>query len=225
MGRVAEPLEAIHLDAQERIDRAELIRDEELPAGSRDAGELGDGELGAPHVMENTMTADEIELGVAVGEAHHVGLFEAGILGRGRARGLEILDTRVDADDLRHLRSESERHGAGAASSVEDRLVPRERPEEPAQALREVGAPLLLQGQAQLHAHVAASALASERASSSASSRVEIVPAARSSSMRSRIRPIAGPGSRPSSSPRTSGADGSASRAASTTPTSSCEPT
>src|SRR3990172_2314821 len=44
--------------------------------------------------------------------------------------------------------------------------------------------------------------------SSSASSRVEIVPAARSSAIRSSSRPISGPGGSPSSSPRRSGAAG-----------------
>ena len=171
------------------------------------------------------MAADEIELGVAVGKAHHVGFLETDVAWCGGARGLEVLGARVDADDLGHAGSDGEGDGAGAAPGVEDGLVPGERAEEPAHALLEIGASLLLQGQAQLDAHVATSALASERASSRASSRVEIVPAARSSSMTPRIRPIAGPGSRPSSSPRTSGAGGSSRRAASTTPTSSCEPT
>ena len=47
------------------------------------------------------------------------------------------------------------------------------------------------------------------RTSSSASSRVEIVPAARSSSISSSSRPISGPGGIPSSSPRRSGPAGS----------------
>jgi short-subunit dehydrogenase len=53
------------------------------------------------------------------------------------------------------------------------------------------------------------------RTSSSASSRVEIAPAARSSSTSASSRPISGPGGRPSSSPRRSGSAGSFVRASS----------
>ena len=79
MGRVAQPLEAIHLETQERIDRAELIGDEDLAAGPRDARELRDGELRAAHMVEDAMAADEVELRVAEGKARDVALVEADV--------------------------------------------------------------------------------------------------------------------------------------------------
>ena len=88
--------------------------------------------------------------------------------------------------------SEPVPHPASSAASVPVNGPSRRRTRSARSALR-----LLLQREPQLDAHVVASRAASSRASASASSRVEIVPAARSSSMASRIRPIAGPGSRP----------------------------
>ena len=62
MRRVAETLEAIHLEAEERVDRAELVDDEDPAAGLRDAGELRDRELGPADVVEDAVAADEVEL-------------------------------------------------------------------------------------------------------------------------------------------------------------------
>src|SRR5688572_547960 len=175
--------------------------------------------------MQHTVTADEIELRVTERKCHDVGLLEADVRRRGLASGLEVVGAGVDPDDFRDVRSKRECESTRTAAGVQRGLVPRERTEQPAYSSCQVFASTLLQGEPQLDAHVRSSAETSPRASASASSRVEIVPAARSSSMTSRIRPIAGPGSSPSSSPRTSGADGSARRAASTTPASSGAPT
>ena len=60
--------------------------------------------------------------------------------------------------------------------------------------------------------------------SSSASSRVEIVPAARSSAIRSSHSPISGPAGSPSSSPRRSGSAGSPARASAIARSSSASP-
>ena len=58
----------------QRVDRAELVGDEDLPAGAGDARELRDGELGAAHVMEHAVAADEVELRVAERQRHDVAL-------------------------------------------------------------------------------------------------------------------------------------------------------
>ena len=51
-------LEAILLEAQERVDRAELIGDEDLPTGACNRRKLGDGQLGSAYVMKYAMAAD-----------------------------------------------------------------------------------------------------------------------------------------------------------------------
>src|SRR5262245_45112028 len=224
MRGVAKPLEAVHLEAQQRVGRPELIRDEDAAARPRDARQLGDGELRPANVMQDSVAAAEIELRIAERQRHDVALEQPHVRGSRRTAGLEVLGVGVDADDLGHEGREREGQGARPAARVERDLVARERREEVTHALGEVGRPLLLQRQPQLETH-APSVAASERARSSASSRVEIVPAARSSSMASRIRPTAGPGSIPSSSPRRRGSLGSERLAASTTPASSGAPT
>ncbi len=151
--RVAQMLEAILLEAQERVDRAELVGDEDLPAGTRDARELGDGELGPAHVMQHAVAADEVELRVAERQAHHVGFLEADVRRRRRAPRLEVVHARVDADDLGDVRRECEGDGTGAAAGVERGLVAGERPQQPPHPLREVVASPLLEREPQLDAH------------------------------------------------------------------------
>ncbi len=154
--RVTQMLEAILLEAQKRVDGAELIGDEDLPAGTRDARELRDGELWPAHVMQHAVAADEVELRVAEGEAHDVGLLEADVGRRRRAAGLEVVHARIDTDDLRDVRSECEGDGTGTAAGVQHRFVAGERPQQPPNPLREVVASPLLESEPQLDAHVRA---------------------------------------------------------------------
>ena len=72
--RVAQALESVLLEVDERIDRAELIGDEDPCRRTRDPRELRDGELGPADVMEDAMAADEIELRIAERQRHHVAL-------------------------------------------------------------------------------------------------------------------------------------------------------
>ncbi len=225
MGRISQPLEAVHLEAAERVDRAELVRDQDAPAQAGHAYELRHSELGTPHVVKGAVTCCDVERAVVERQRHSVALDEAHVRRRSSPSRLEVLRVDIHAHDLGHVGSERERERAGAAAGVEHGLVAGEGAEKATHTVGEVGSSLLLERQPQRDAHDAASARASDRARASASSRVVIVPAARSSSMSARIRPISGPGARPSSSPRTSGSGGSDRRAASTAPTSSGAPT
>src|SRR5262249_1932536 len=171
--RVAQALEAVQLERLHGIDRAELVGDEDLSAGPRDAGELRDGELRTPNVVQHSMAAREVELRVAEGKAHDVAFDEAHVRRRLLTPDLEVVRSRVDSDDLVDEQRERERQRSRATTRVESNLVPAERPEEPAHAVGEVGRALFLECQPQLDAHATPPSAASDRASSSASSRVE----------------------------------------------------
>ena len=137
VARIAQALEAVLLEAPERVDRAELIRDEDAAAGPCDAGQLRDGELGPPHVVQEPKAARDVEAPITERERRHLALLEAHVLGSDRAARLEVVGVGVDADDLAHARRERERERPHAAARVERDLGARERAEQPADALRE----------------------------------------------------------------------------------------
>src|SRR6185312_15302267 len=133
----------------------------------------------------------------------------------------EQLGNEIDAHHLRDERREREGKRARAGAHVERPLVtgerqkpPQIRGQRPAALLLELGDPRRGGGEAPLEG--VAHRLNSRRTRSSASSRVEIVPTARSSAIRSSACPMPGPAGSPSSSPRRSGSDGSAALARST---------
>ena len=72
MRRVARALEPVELEAPDRVDVAELVGDQDAPAGPRHARELGDDELRATDVVEDAQAADEVE--VAVREVERLGV-------------------------------------------------------------------------------------------------------------------------------------------------------
>ena len=221
--RVAEPLEAIHLQAPGRIDRAELVRDQDPSAGAGDAGELGDrrAPAGARGGGRDDSTRGRTRRSRTAAPSTSPSSKRT-FAGARLPAGLEVVG--------RACRRRRPRRRAGRARTRASRFRSRRRARPPFPRTARAAAAPARRGRPRAPPGVRAEArrssvgapLASSRASASASSRVEIVPAARSSSMTARIRPISGPGSSPSSSPRTSGSAGSASRAASTTPASSC---
>jgi hypothetical protein len=58
---VARALESVHLEAAQRVHRAELIGDEDAPSRTRHAGQLGHDELRTPDVVEHAEAGREIE--------------------------------------------------------------------------------------------------------------------------------------------------------------------
>ena len=60
--RVAQPLEPVHLQAPQRVDRAELIGDEDASPEPGHAGELRHGELGTADVVEDPDAGRDVEL-------------------------------------------------------------------------------------------------------------------------------------------------------------------
>ncbi|HEU5206280.1 MAG TPA: hypothetical protein VFT94_01605 [Gaiellaceae bacterium] len=154
MRRVAQSLEPVHLEAHERVDRAELVGDEDLPAGTRDASELRDGERGHANVVENAMAAGEVELRVAERKLHDVALEEPHVGRCVRPARVEVVHTRVDADDLRDAGRQGEGDGSCPAPGVERDLGAGERPEEAPESVGELGSALLLQGKPKVDAHI-----------------------------------------------------------------------
>src|SRR3954451_11879084 len=156
-------------------------------------------------------------------EPRRVPFDEDHVLRRVAPRRGEQLGDEIDADDLAHEWGGGEGERAGAGAGGERAFVAAERDKRRqlvanAVDLRSAVRRELLCRRAEPGANVVGvrHPVDSRRTSSSASSRVEITPAARSSAISSRSRPISGPGGSPSSSPRTSGRSaGSASAASS----------
>src|SRR4026209_1240691 len=61
VGRVADALEAVELEAPDRVDVPELVGEKDPAAGARDPGELRDHELRPSHVVEHTQAGREGE--------------------------------------------------------------------------------------------------------------------------------------------------------------------
>ncbi len=108
---------------------------------------------GHADVVENAMAAHDVELRVAERERHDVALDEADVGGRVRAAGVEVVGTRVDADDLGDERGEGERHRPRPAAGVERDLVAGERAEQAPDAVGEIRRALLLQREPKVDAH------------------------------------------------------------------------
>src|SRR4029079_11121241 len=101
--RVPHALETVHLETDERVDRPELIGDEDPAARSCHASELGDRESRLADVVKNAVAAHEVERGVAERELHYVALDQPNIGGRVRAARREGVGPRVPAPPTGHL--------------------------------------------------------------------------------------------------------------------------
>ncbi len=124
VGRVTKAFEAIHLQAPERIDRAEVIGDEHASPWPRDPGKLGHRELRAAHVVENPDAGRDVEGRIREGQRGRVSLDETDVRRGKLAPGVQEFGSRVDRDDLADVGSEREREGAGARAGVERDLTP-----------------------------------------------------------------------------------------------------
>jgi hypothetical protein len=126
MRRVAQVLEPIHLHAQQRIDRSQLIGDEDSSARASNACQLRDGQLRASYVVQHAMAAREVEARVVEGKLCYVTLDEADVVGRSDTAGLEVVGSCVDTHDLEDVRSKSEGERSGTTAGVESCLRPGE---------------------------------------------------------------------------------------------------
>ena len=119
-------LEAIELEAGERVDRRDLVDDEHLPADADDAAELGDDELRARDVMERADAGREIERPVLEGQVRDVGFHErhvGEVLGGDLPARVEHLGHDVRRDDLPHERCGREREPARAGAGIQHPLL------------------------------------------------------------------------------------------------------
>ena len=129
--RVARALEAVELEAPRRVDVAELVGEQDPPAGPGDARDLGHDELRPADVVEHAQAADEVEVPVRERKRLRVSQHERAPVRRVLARGgREVLLGGVDADDLADERRERVGERAGAAADVERALVTAERREQ-----------------------------------------------------------------------------------------------
>src|SRR6476659_10105426 len=131
MGRITRLLEAVELDAADRVDVAELVGEEDPAARSRHARDLAHDELGAADVVEHPEAPDEVEVAVGEGERLRVPGDERAARRGVLTRDGEVLLGGVDADHPADEGRERVRERAGAATDVEDALVPAQRGEEP----------------------------------------------------------------------------------------------
>ena len=124
MRRVARALEPVELEAADRVDVAELVREQDAPARPRDPRELGDDELRPPDVVEDAEAADEVE--VAVREVERLGVpdDERAALGGVLPRGGEVVLGGVDPDDL----ADERRERVGERARSRSRRRARARP-------------------------------------------------------------------------------------------------
>ena len=109
------------------------------------------------------MTADEIELGVAEGSSSRRPLAKRAFSGAAARAASRILRTRVDADDLRDVRSEARTPRSRCRSQRRGRAsFPVNGPRSRRSAARDQQLRCSCSASLQLDAHVAASALASD---------------------------------------------------------------
>jgi hypothetical protein len=145
VGRIAGTLEAVPLEAGDRIDVAELVGEQDPAATASDSGELGDDELRTADVVEDPQTAHEVEVAVGERERLRVADDEAAAGRRVLASRFEVLLGRVDAHHVADQWGERVRERAGAASHVERPFVARDRGEQPPKASLELGLALGLE--------------------------------------------------------------------------------
>ena len=129
--RIAGALELRQLDRCERVDRRDLVDDEDGPAGARDAHELGDEQLGPARVVQRAQRPGEIERERVEWQVLAVRHDDLDVRRGIRACSLGELLVDLDRDDLAHARGKRERERARAGADVEHPLVAREGEEVP----------------------------------------------------------------------------------------------
>jgi hypothetical protein len=100
------------------------------------------------NVVEQALTAGDVEAPVLEGERGPVGLDELGVGGSKLARRLQVLAVGVRADHLAHMWCEGKCERAGAAAGVERELGTGEREEQALDAGGEVRSTLFLKRKA-----------------------------------------------------------------------------
>jgi hypothetical protein len=113
---VPHALETVHLETDERVDRPELIGDEDPAAGRVTRGELGDREARLADVVKNAVAAHEVERGVAERSCITSPSTRRTLAGAFGRPGVEVVGSRVHAHHLGDVRRERERNGARARS-------------------------------------------------------------------------------------------------------------
>ena len=105
-------------DGGERVDGRDLVDDEHDPAGTGDANELGQRELGPRNVVERSQRAAEVELAVGERQRRGIAFAELDVRFAGGALPcfVEQLRDDVDGDDLADERREREGERARAGA-------------------------------------------------------------------------------------------------------------
>ena len=127
--RIPSPLEAIEVERGQRIDRGDLVVDEDTPARCRDPRELGDRRLWMRNVMQRAPRAGEIERARVEREVRRVTFDERDVLGRPFTGPLEELGDDVHAHDLTDERRQRECKRARTGPAVDRTLVSGRRDE------------------------------------------------------------------------------------------------
>ncbi len=121
--RMARTFEAVQLECSQRVDRRELVGDQDRAAGPRHTRELGDEQLRALSVVQRAHAGGDVELERPERELLAVSDQGFDVRRRRCSSTLDGVRVAIDGHHLPHARRECKRECAGARTDVEGAFV------------------------------------------------------------------------------------------------------